>query len=109
MSESHQADTWAGEGSSLAGLRTKKEEVEEEDFTFDEPCQKKQKTSGACLGQPTALPSSEAQSLRNDLNMNWDLIEVLEDLVVCFMCESVCLYFCQITGRQTMLKCVDSL
>ncbi|XP_045926143.1 S1 RNA-binding domain-containing protein 1 isoform X3 [Micropterus dolomieu] len=80
VSESHQADTWAGEGSSLAGLRTKKEEVEEEDFTFDEPCQKKQKTSGACLGQPTALPSSEAQSLRNDLNMNWDFIELLSIL-----------------------------
>uniref|UniRef100_A0A8C9YW61 S1 RNA binding domain 1 n=1 Tax=Sander lucioperca TaxID=283035 RepID=A0A8C9YW61_SANLU len=76
----HQADRWAGEGSSLAGLKAKKEEVEEEDFTFDEPCQKKQKTSGACLGQPTALPSSEAHTLRNELNMNWDLIELLSNL-----------------------------
>lgn len=77
MSEGHQADRWAGEGPSLAGLKAKKEEVEEEDFRFDEPCQKKQKTSGACLGQPTALPSSQAQALRNELSMNWDLIEVL--------------------------------
>ena len=75
MSEAHQEDRWAGEGSSLAGFRAKKEEVEE-DFTFGEPCQKKQKTSGACLGQPAALPSSVAQSLRDELNMNWDLIEV---------------------------------
>uniref|UniRef100_A0A8C9YVY2 S1 RNA binding domain 1 n=1 Tax=Sander lucioperca TaxID=283035 RepID=A0A8C9YVY2_SANLU len=80
VSEAHQADRWAGEGSSLAGLKAKKEEVEEEDFTFDEPCQKKQKTSGACLGQPTALPSSEAHTLRNELNMNWDLIELLSNL-----------------------------
>uniref|UniRef100_A0A671XX85 S1 RNA binding domain 1 n=1 Tax=Sparus aurata TaxID=8175 RepID=A0A671XX85_SPAAU len=80
VSEAHQADGWAGEGSSQAGLKAKKEEVEEEDFRFDEPCQKKQKTSGACLGQPTALPSSQAQALRNELNMNWDLIEVLSIL-----------------------------
>ncbi|KAF1375532.1 hypothetical protein PFLUV_G00221180 [Perca fluviatilis] len=80
VSEAHQAERWAGEGSSLAGLKAKKEEVEEEDFTFDEPCQKKQKTSGACLGQPTALPSSEAHTLRNELNMNWDLIELLSNL-----------------------------
>uniref|UniRef100_A0A8C4DYH1 S1 RNA binding domain 1 n=1 Tax=Dicentrarchus labrax TaxID=13489 RepID=A0A8C4DYH1_DICLA len=78
--ETHQADGWAGEGSSLAGFRAKKEEVEEEDFTFDEPCPKKQKTSGACLGQPSALPSSQAQDLRNELDMNWDLIELLSIL-----------------------------
>uniref|UniRef100_A0A8C4DXU9 S1 RNA-binding domain-containing protein 1 n=1 Tax=Dicentrarchus labrax TaxID=13489 RepID=A0A8C4DXU9_DICLA len=78
--EAHQADGWAGEGSSLAGFRAKKEEVEEEDFTFDEPCPKKQKTSGACLGQPSALPSSQAQDLRNELDMNWDLIELLSIL-----------------------------
>ncbi|KAM8738438.1 S1 RNA-binding domain-containing protein 1 isoform 1-T1 [Acanthopagrus schlegelii] len=79
VSEACQADKCAGEGSSLTGLKAKKEEVEE-DFTFDEPCQKKQKTSGAGLGQPTALPSSLAQALRNELNMNWDLIEVLSVL-----------------------------
>ncbi|KAK9541323.1 hypothetical protein VZT92_001376 [Zoarces viviparus] len=80
VSDGHQADRWAGEGSSLAGFTAKKEEVEEEDFTFDEPCQKKQKTSGACLGRPTALASSEANTLRNELNMNWDLIELLSTL-----------------------------
>ncbi|XP_070833681.1 S1 RNA-binding domain-containing protein 1 [Chaetodon trifascialis] len=78
--EAHQTDRWAGEGSSLAGHTAKKEKVEEEDFTFDEPCQKKQKTSGACLGQTTALASSKAQSLTNELNMNWDLIELLSIL-----------------------------
>lgn len=73
----------AGEGPSLAGLRAKKEEVE--DFTFDEPNQKKQKTSGACLGRST-LPSSEKKTQWNELNMSWDLIEVLIWLFVCFMC-----------------------
>lgn len=73
----HEAD----EGPSLAfaGLRPKKEEVDE-DFTFDEPCLKKQKTCGTYLGHPTALPTSEAQALRNELSMNWDLIEVLSTL-----------------------------
>ncbi len=95
MAEGHQADRWAGEGSSLAGLKAKKEEVEEEDFTFDEPCQKKQKTSGASQGQSTALPSSKAQALRNELNMNWDLIEVLYSLLVYFKCGESVLSFCQ--------------
>uniref|UniRef100_I3IX55 S1 RNA binding domain 1 n=1 Tax=Oreochromis niloticus TaxID=8128 RepID=I3IX55_ORENI len=80
VSESYQRDRWADEGSSQAGLGVKKEEVDAEDFTFDEPCLKKQKTSAACMGKPTNLPSSEAQSLRNELNMNWDLIEVLSHL-----------------------------
>uniref|UniRef100_A0A3Q3Q187 S1 motif domain-containing protein n=1 Tax=Monopterus albus TaxID=43700 RepID=A0A3Q3Q187_MONAL len=62
----------------LGGLEAKKEE--EEDFTFDEPCLKKQKTSASCLGRPTALPSSEPQALRNELDMNWDLTEVLSTL-----------------------------
>lgn len=76
VSEAHQRDRWAGEGSSLSGLIAKKEEVEEEDFAFDEPCQKKLKTSGVCQGQPAVLPPSETQALRNELNMNWDVIEV---------------------------------
>uniref|UniRef100_A0AAX7TK72 YqgF/RNase H-like domain-containing protein n=1 Tax=Astatotilapia calliptera TaxID=8154 RepID=A0AAX7TK72_ASTCA len=80
VSESYQRDRWADEGSSQAWLGVKKEEVDAEDFTFDEPCLKKQKTSAACMGRPTNLPSSEAQSLRNELNMNWDLIEVLSHL-----------------------------
>ena len=92
VSEAHEADRWANEGSSLAGCRVKKEEVEEEDFTFDEPCLKKQKTSGACLGKPTTLRSSEAEALRNELNMNWELTEVLLGFLVCFVFgENVCL------------------
>lgn len=90
VSDAHQTDRWAGEGSSLAGLKAKKEEVEE-DFTFDMPCVKKQKTTGACMRQPTALPSSQAQALRNELDMSWDLIEVLWDLYV-----GKCQYFSQI-------------
>ncbi|KAK1905508.1 S1 RNA-binding domain containing protein 1 [Dissostichus eleginoides] len=78
VSKANQADMWAGEGKSLAGLIAKKEEVE--DFTFDEPCLKKQKTGGAFLGQPSALPSSAANALRNELNMDWDFIEVLSTL-----------------------------
>lgn len=54
----------------------KEEQVEEDDFTFDEPCPKKQKTSRFCLGRPAALPSAEAQNLWNELSMNWDLTEV---------------------------------
>uniref|UniRef100_A0A8D3BPV3 S1 RNA binding domain 1 n=1 Tax=Scophthalmus maximus TaxID=52904 RepID=A0A8D3BPV3_SCOMX len=80
VSEAHEADRWADEGSSLAGLRPKKEEIEEEDFMFEEPYLKKQKTSGTCQGQPTALPPSEAQALRNELNMTWDLTELLSTL-----------------------------
>lgn len=77
-SEAQQTDKCSSEGSSLSGLILKKEEqVEEDDFTFDEPCPKKQKTSRFCLGRPAALPSAAAQTLRNELNMNWDLIEVL--------------------------------
>ncbi|XP_068597742.1 S1 RNA-binding domain-containing protein 1 [Brachionichthys hirsutus] len=75
----HQAEGSPREGSSLAGLTAKKEEAED-DFTFDEPCVKKQKTSGACQGRPTALKPSEAQALRNELNMNWDMIETLSTL-----------------------------
>uniref|UniRef100_A0A7N9ATN7 S1 RNA binding domain 1 n=1 Tax=Mastacembelus armatus TaxID=205130 RepID=A0A7N9ATN7_9TELE len=78
MSESHEANRWADEGTSLAGYTLKKEE--EEDFTFDEPCLKKQKTSSACLGHPTSLPSSESQVLRNELNMTWDMMELLSTL-----------------------------
>uniref|UniRef100_A0A667XYW5 S1 RNA binding domain 1 n=1 Tax=Myripristis murdjan TaxID=586833 RepID=A0A667XYW5_9TELE len=78
VSDAHQADPWADEGSSVSGLGVKKEEME--DFTFDEPCLKKQKTCGALLGKPAVLPSSEAQALRNELNMNWDVIELLSTL-----------------------------
>ncbi|KAG7512305.1 hypothetical protein JOB18_026091 [Solea senegalensis] len=78
VSDTH-ADRWADEGPSLAGLKAKKEEVEEEDYTF-EPCLKKPKTAGPCLGQPTTLPPAQAQALKSELNMNWDLIELLSTL-----------------------------
>lgn len=78
VSEAQQADKCSSEGSSVSGLILKKEEqVEEDDFTFDEPCPKKQKTSLTCPGHPAGLPSSYAQALKNELNMKWDLIEVL--------------------------------
>lgn len=73
MSEAHETDEWAVAGSSQAGLQVKKQEAAEEDFTFDEPCLKKQKT---CQGQRATLPESKAQSLKNELNMNWDMAEV---------------------------------
>lgn len=83
VSEAPDADRWAGEGSSTAGLIAKKEEVMDEDFTFDEPCLKKQKTSNTCQGQPTTLPQPVAQALKNELNMNWDLTQV--EFVGCFV------------------------
>lgn len=78
VSEAAETDKWSNEGSSHSGFILKKEEQDEdEDFTFDEPCPKKQKTSRSCLGHPASSLSSSAQTLRNELNMNWDLIEVL--------------------------------
>lgn len=84
MPEAQQTNKWAVEGSS-SEFRVKKEEVPDEDFAFDEPCLKKQKTSGACRGQATALPPSGAQSLRNELNMNWDLKKVCRGGMFVFM------------------------
>eukprot|EP00066_Takifugu_rubripes_P012162 XP_011601428.1 PREDICTED: S1 RNA-binding domain-containing protein 1 isoform X1 [Takifugu rubripes] len=92
VSEATETDKCSSEGSSLSGFILKKEEqVEDEDFTFDEPCPKKQKTSRACLGHPTFSPSSAAQTLRNELNMNWDLIELLSNLtcVERWVCENI--------------------
>ncbi|XP_017283934.1 S1 RNA-binding domain-containing protein 1 [Kryptolebias marmoratus] len=80
VSEAHGTDEWAGEGSSQGGFQVKKEEAAEEDFTFDEPCPKKQKTSDTCQGLRATLPESKAQPLRNELNMNWDLTELLSIL-----------------------------
>lgn len=78
MAEASGVDT-AGEGSSRPWLQPKKEETE--DFTFDEPCQKKQKTSSACQGRPKAFQSSGLQALSDKLDMNWDLIEVFSVLI----------------------------
>lgn len=83
VSEASQADTWPNEGPSI-GFAAKKEEFEEEDFTFDEAYLKKQK----CSGQPNALRPSEAQALSNVLNMNWDLIEVL----CCMVCHGLYIF-----------------
>lgn len=108
VSEAHQADPSAGEGSSLPWLQAKKEEVEEEDFTFDEPCQKKQKTSSACLGRPKALTTSEAQALRNKLDMNWDLTEVLYYVMLQFIDLIIYLLFVKSdksTGENTGAHC----
>uniref|UniRef100_A0A8C6T9S2 S1 RNA binding domain 1 n=1 Tax=Neogobius melanostomus TaxID=47308 RepID=A0A8C6T9S2_9GOBI len=67
----------AGEGPSSVSCFVKKEE--EEDFTFEDPCIRKEATSGQQL--PRVLRSPLAKSLRNELNMNWDLIEVLSSLI----------------------------
>ncbi|XP_016893012.1 S1 RNA-binding domain-containing protein 1 isoform X2 [Cynoglossus semilaevis] len=91
MAAEVQADTWAGEGTSQTGLTAKKEEMKEEDFTFDEPCLKKQKTAGTCQGKPTTAASSESHALRNELQMNWNLVQVLSRLtcVETWVCSNV--------------------
>ncbi|XP_077438961.1 S1 RNA-binding domain-containing protein 1 [Vanacampus margaritifer] len=66
------SDTWAQEGSSFAGLTAKKEEEDDDDFTFDEPALKKQKT-----GCQSSVETKQPRSVKVDLGMNWDLIEVL--------------------------------
>uniref|UniRef100_A0A8D3BRC0 S1 RNA binding domain 1 n=1 Tax=Scophthalmus maximus TaxID=52904 RepID=A0A8D3BRC0_SCOMX len=58
------------------GLRPKKEEIEEEDFMFEEPYLKKQKTSGTCQGQPTALPPSELLSTLTCVEM-WVCVNII--------------------------------
>uniref|UniRef100_A0A3Q2DDD0 S1 RNA-binding domain-containing protein 1 n=1 Tax=Cyprinodon variegatus TaxID=28743 RepID=A0A3Q2DDD0_CYPVA len=74
---SDQTVGWADEGTSKAGLQVKKEEAPEDDFTFDEPCHKKQPFRETNQQQRAALPESKFRSLKNDLNMNWDVVEVL--------------------------------
>lgn len=87
VSDAQQTDKCLSGGSSLSAFILKKEEqVEEDDFTFDEPCPKKQKTSCFGRGHPVALPSAEAQNIQNELNMNWDLIEVSKYNLEYFIC-----------------------
>ncbi|KAM9808531.1 S1 RNA-binding domain-containing protein 1 [Syngnathus typhle] len=70
-----QSDTGPPEVSSFADLTAKKEE-DDDDFTFDEPALKKQKT-----GCQSARPSKQPQSaMKGELDMNWDPIEVLSTL-----------------------------
>ncbi|KAL7877544.1 hypothetical protein SRHO_G00041870 [Serrasalmus rhombeus] len=54
-----------------------KKEEPEDDFTFDEPAQKKQKTITAPQGRPIKLKSGN--SLGDELQMTWDLIKVLAE------------------------------
>lgn len=61
------------QGPSSAGCPVKKEE--EEDFTFNDPGIRRK--CGGSQHLPSALSSPVAKSLRNELNMNWDLIEVI--------------------------------
>lgn len=62
------------EPSSSTQLPVVKKEEPEDDFTFDEPAQKKQKTSSAPQGK--AVNTKSAKMLRDDLQMNWDPVQV---------------------------------
>lgn len=53
--------------------KVKKEEPNDS-FTFDEPAQKKQKTTNSAQGRPIKLKSGN--SCVEDLQMNWDPIQV---------------------------------
>ncbi|XP_030626299.1 S1 RNA-binding domain-containing protein 1 [Chanos chanos] len=59
-------------------LPVMKKEEPEEDFTFDEPAQKKQKTTSAPEGRRAAAVKS-GDILGEGLPMNWDPIKVLAD------------------------------
>uniref|UniRef100_A0A8C1VI59 S1 RNA-binding domain-containing protein 1 n=1 Tax=Cyprinus carpio TaxID=7962 RepID=A0A8C1VI59_CYPCA len=56
--------------------KVKKEEPDDS-FTFDEPAQKKQKTTNSAQGRPIKLKSGS--SCVEDLQMNWDPIQVLAE------------------------------
>uniref|UniRef100_A0A8C1LEN1 S1 RNA binding domain 1 n=1 Tax=Cyprinus carpio TaxID=7962 RepID=A0A8C1LEN1_CYPCA len=56
--------------------KVKKEEPDDS-FTFDEPAQKKQKTTNSAQGRPIKLKSGN--SCVEDLQMNWDPIQVLAE------------------------------
>uniref|UniRef100_A0AAV2JPC3 S1 motif domain-containing protein n=1 Tax=Knipowitschia caucasica TaxID=637954 RepID=A0AAV2JPC3_KNICA len=57
------------------GYSVKKEE--QEDFTFEDPCTRLQATNDQQLPKTR---SPLAKSLKNELNMNWDIIELLSIL-----------------------------
>ncbi|XP_028927675.1 S1 RNA-binding domain-containing protein 1 [Ornithorhynchus anatinus] len=59
------------------GTRAKKEEPEE-DFTFDAPAPKKIKTAARPQGRP-ARPPGEAGRVAEEVEMNWDLVQVLSE------------------------------
>lgn len=62
------------EGTSSSRRPSKVKKEEPEDFTFDEPAQKKQRTN-APQGRPVKLKSGNSCS--EDLQMSWDPIQVL--------------------------------
>ncbi|KAM8852451.1 S1 RNA-binding domain-containing protein 1 isoform 2-T2 [Synchiropus picturatus] len=74
MQPSNQDNNWAGEGPSAASCIAKKEELDES-FTFGEPFPKKPRTAGQ---QQTS--SGQGQIFCNELNMNWNTIELLSTL-----------------------------
>lgn len=63
-----------GEPSSSRQLPIMKKEEPEDDFTFDEPAPKKQKTASVPQGKAINLKS--ANVLRDELQMNWDPVQV---------------------------------
>ncbi|KAI5606880.1 S1 RNA-binding domain-containing protein 1 isoform X1 [Silurus asotus] len=65
------------EPSSSAQLHTVKKEEPVDDFTFDEPVRKKQKTTSAPQGK--AVHHKYAHTLRDELQMDWDPIQVLTE------------------------------
>ncbi|XP_036429723.1 S1 RNA-binding domain-containing protein 1 [Colossoma macropomum] len=65
------------EPSSSKPISMVKKEEPEDDFTFDEPVQKKQKTTSAPQGRPIKLKSGN--SVGDELQMTWDLIKVLAE------------------------------
>ncbi|XP_066535847.1 S1 RNA-binding domain-containing protein 1 [Hoplias malabaricus] len=54
-----------------------KKEEPEDDYNFDEHVQKKQKTTNSPQGRPIKVKS--ANNLRDELQMNWDPIQVLAE------------------------------
>ncbi|XP_077585752.1 S1 RNA-binding domain-containing protein 1 [Stigmatopora nigra] len=80
------SDTLAQGAPSCSNVIAKKEE-QEDDFTFDEPVLKKQKT-----GCQSSVPSKKLQaSMKKEIDMNWDLIEVLstQTCVERWVCSNV--------------------
>ncbi|KAK3554800.1 hypothetical protein QTP70_033497 [Hemibagrus guttatus] len=78
MDKMFSTDAIAHEGpSSSTHVQSVKKEEPEDDFTFDEPAQKKQKTTSAPQGKVVKLKS--ANNLREELQMNWDPVQVLAE------------------------------
>ncbi|KAG7334245.1 hypothetical protein KOW79_002652 [Hemibagrus wyckioides] len=78
MDKMFSTDAIAHEGpSSSTQVHSMKKEEPEDDFTFDEPAQKKQKTTSAPQGKVVKLKS--ADNLQDELQMNWDPVQVLAE------------------------------